>query len=576
MLKEFFQVFKYLYYFCKNRLFVMIILSTVVALLDSFGIILLFPLLTILLDNQEVVLTNNQFLNKLFSLFNSVGLSKFEIIIILISIFIIKSFVLFASSRYSVETRAILLKNMKESLYKNVFKMPYVKFVEGNTGERINIITEQVNKSLGLFTNFNKVLALTFLASFPVVSAIYISPKIGSLALVVCIILGGAFRLLNMRIRKYSKQLLQANTRVSKIIIQNYQNYKYLRSTGADNIAKVDFQNGLYESVLIHKKIGNTQAVASSFREILLIGSLALLVFVHVKILEGLLSEIVVVMFLLYRGVNALVNVQIAIQKVVENIAPIKAVYSQAYKVQKITDGYQTPHDVSYENFNSLVLENVHFRYPSTSHDVLLNMNIEFNAYQSYAVIGKSGSGKTTLIDLMLGLLEPTKGSVVISKGPTKTVGNGDNNLNIGYITQDPILLDGSLRENVELFNWKRKLKNTDEEILFILGKCGLTEFLNSIDNDLSFQIGERGSKLSGGIKQRLLIARELLRNPDILVLDEATSALDEASENAVYQILQEIKGTCTIIIITHRPKLLKLVDKVYTVQNGSVVENIQ
>ena len=112
-----------------------------------------------------------------------------------------------------------------------------------------------------------------------------------------------------------------------------------------------------------------------------------------------------------------------------------------------------------------------------------------------------------------------------------------------------------------------------DKEILLILRKCGLSEFLDSIDNDMNFQIGERGSKLSGGIKQRLLIARELLRDPDILVLDEATSALDEDSENAVYQVLQEIKGKCTIIIITHKPTLLNLVDKVYSVQNGSLVE---
>ena len=452
--------------------------------------------------------------------------------------------------------------------------MPYLKFLEGNTGERVNIITEQVNKSLGLFTNFNKVLALTFLASFPVFSAIFISPKVGGLALIVCTVLGGAFRILNINIRGNSRKLLEANTFVSKTVIQNYQNYKYLRSTGGENIAKLNFQSGLLESVSLQKKIGNTQAVASSFREILLISSLALLVFVHVKILGGLLSEIVVVLFLLYRGINALMNVQIAMQKVVENIAPIQAVYFQACKAGNINRQYPTPRGVIDEKFDSLVLENVHFHYPSSSHGVLRNVNMEFSASKSYAITGESGSGKTTLIDLTLGLLEPTKGSIVIKKNSSKIVGKIYNNLNIGYITQDPILLDGSIRENVELFNPKRNLKNMDKEILLILRKCGLSEFLDSIDNDINFQIGERGSKLSGGIKQRLLIARELLRDPDILVLDEATSALDEDSENAVYQVLQEIKGKCTIIIITHKPTLLNLVEKVYSVRNGSLVEN--
>ena len=102
---------------------------------------------------------------------------------------------------------------------------------------------------------------------------------------------------------------------------------------------------------------------------------------------------------------------------------------------------------------------------------------MEFSASKSYAITGESGSGKTTIINLTLGLLEPTKGSIVIRKNSSKIVGKIYNNLNIGYITQDPILLDGSIRENVELFNTKRNLKNMDKEILLILNNVDCQNF---------------------------------------------------------------------------------------------------
>ena len=108
--------------------------------------------------------------------------------------------------------------------------------------------------------------------------------------------------------------------------------------------------------------------------------------------------------------------------------------------------------------------------------------------------------------------------------------------------------------------------------VIEVLENCGLSEFLNSINFNLDFQIGERGAKLSGGIKQRLSIARELFRKPDILVLDEATSALDEQSENVIRETLTSIKGSCTIIIITHKPKFLSVADTIFNVENTNVI----
>lgn len=550
----------------------MVVLSTLVAILDSFGIIMLFPILSMILDSQSIVNTNIEWLNDFFDYLNVLGFNQFQIFIFMLTVFFLKSLLLYASALYAVDTRAFLLRNMKEKIYGAVANMPYINFIEGNTGERINIITEQVNKSLGLFTNFNKVLAMTSLAIFPVMTAVYISPKIGFSAIIIFTVLGLIFQLLNKRIRAYSKILLVGNTKLSKAIVQNYQNFKYLRCTGSQDTAIKDFLHKLNITVLTSKKIGNIQALSSSFREILIIFTLTSLVYLHIELLGGLLSEIIVVLFLLYRGVNALVNVQLTFQKVLESSAPLRMVYLNASKSPMIKKSDKIPTNFQSSNFSKIQFHNVCYSYSQLGNKILSDINLIIEAKCTYGVLGKSGSGKTTLVDLLLGLVTPTSGSVEICTDSGQYTGNCFEFLKVGYITQDPIVLDTSLRENILFFSNQEHRDNSDAQIIEVLENCGLSEFLNSINFNLDFQIGERGAKLSGGIKQRLSIARELFRKPDILVLDEATSALDEQSENVIRETLTSIKGSCTIIIITHKPKFLSVADTIFNVENTNVI----
>lgn len=551
----------------------MLLLSIIIAGLDSLGIVMFFPLLNIFIEGVEPTDINFVFSE---TIRNFLAISAFDVrylIILLVSIFALKSFILYCSALYAVSVRAFLLKIMKSKIYRNNSELSFTALSTKNTGEQINIITEQVNKSLGLFTNYQKMIATFALAVVPMTTALILQPVTGTVSILLFMFLGLFFQKLNRKIRTLSSSLLAANTTLSSTILQNYQNLKYLRTTGALTSASSNVDKNLLITVELQKQIGRLQAIITSFREVIIILALIVLIFVHLNILGGSISELMVVLFLLYRGFNAFINTFMLTQKVVENIAPLKLVRSESENVYTNKNMKKKKQLQQVSGFKRILVENLFCRLPEAHKFLFEGVNIELCSHTTYCFVGELGSGKTTLIDCILGFVPPSKGNVNFEFIDGVRSGVLSDFLKIGYITQEPILLDASIKENILLYHDEFDDSATDEHIVQTLKKCGLEKFLSSIDYNLDFEIGERGSKLSGGIRQRLLIARELFRNPDILILDEATSALDDQSETLVKSTLENINGSCMIIIITHRPKLLELSDVTYKVIDGNLIQ---
>lgn len=209
-------------------------------------------------------------------------------------------------------------------------------------------------------------------------------------------------------------------------------------------------------------------------------------------------------------------------------------------------------------------------RYDYSQDFSLKDISMTIPAGKIVALAGNSGSGKTTLADLIAGLLNPAEGEIKIDDNPLdrNMIASWRNSLS--YITQEPYLFNGSIRANL-LFGVKREVD--EEELWKVLETAGLSEKINSLGKRLDALVGEQGGNLSGGEKQRLVIARSLLMQPQLLILDEATSALDYPSENKIYQALQQLRGKTTVIIIAHRLSTIKFVDHVFVLKNGHLVE---
>ena len=185
------------------------------------------------------------------------------------------------------------------------------------------------------------------------------------------------------------------------------------------------------------------------------------------------------------------------------------------------------------------------------------------------AFVGPSGAGKTTIIDILLGVLEPQMGEVLISgKKPAEAsrIWPGA----IAYVPQDIAIASGTIRENVAL-GYPREIA-TDELVLNALKVAGLDTFVQSLKDGIDTVVGERGTKISGGQRQRLGIARAMFTKPALLVLDEATSALDGETELQVSDAIQNLRGSTTVILIAHRLSTVRDADKVVYMADGRIV----
>jgi ABC-type multidrug transport system fused ATPase/permease subunit len=215
---------------------------------------------------------------------------------------------------------------------------------------------------------------------------------------------------------------------------------------------------------------------------------------------------------------------------------------------------------------NEIILNNISFKYSDSNFDILKKINFIIKKGSCVGIVGDSGAGKSTLIDLILGLSNPTVGSILVDNVDIYSNISGWQK-NIGYVPQNIFLLDDTLKNNI-IFGYDHQ--NFDRERFnAILEKSQINKFLPSISNGIETQIGERGVKLSGGQIQRIGIARALYRNPSLLILDESTNALDLKTEGEIVNLVNDLRPDLTIIIISHRKSTLNKCQKILQIDNN-------
>ena len=231
-------------------------------------------------------------------------------------------------------------------------------------------------------------------------------------------------------------------------------------------------------------------------------------------------------------------------------------------------DEFQTKH-LGFDP--KLILDSVFYTYPGNSIPTINGVDLKVDRGNFLALVGPSGSGKTTLADIMLGLNEPSHGKVFISgEKPLDAIKKWPGA--IGYVSQNVFILDGTIRDNVTFGYPSESI--TDENVLDALSTAQLSQFIFELPDGINTQVGERGTKISGGQRQRLGIARALLSKPQLLILDEATSSLDGQSEFDISTALKRMKGSVTILIIAHRLSTVREADQVVYLSKGKILHS--
>ncbi len=221
------------------------------------------------------------------------------------------------------------------------------------------------------------------------------------------------------------------------------------------------------------------------------------------------------------------------------------------------------------ESWQRISFCNVTYRYPAAARDSLTAVTLEIRAGEFVGVTGESGAGKSTMVDVLLGLLAPTQGSLQVD-GTTITGIDSGWTKNVGYVPQSIFLVDDSIAANIALGVPRHEIDHV--KLRKVVHEVRLDDFVEAQSEGLQTVVGEKGVRMSGGQRQRIGIARALYRDPSLLVLDEATSALDAATESAVMDTVLSLKGSRTIVAIAHRTTTLAACDRIIHFSNGKVL----
>jgi ATP-binding cassette subfamily B protein len=216
----------------------------------------------------------------------------------------------------------------------------------------------------------------------------------------------------------------------------------------------------------------------------------------------------------------------------------------------------------------SVEFEGVHFTYPGTSTKVLAGISFKANAGQFLGVMGHTGAGKTTILKLLMRYYEPQEGKVMVNGIDVQDLTLDSVRAAMGFVSQEPFLFFGSLKQNVA---YNRDAD--DEEIMKALEMAGAAEFIRDFEHGLDTMVGDRGTKLSGGQRARVSLARALLKNPSLLVLDEASSALDAETEKRIQENLLASGGERTTIAVAHRLSTIRNAEEIISMVDGAIVE---
>jgi subfamily B ATP-binding cassette protein MsbA len=224
--------------------------------------------------------------------------------------------------------------------------------------------------------------------------------------------------------------------------------------------------------------------------------------------------------------------------------------------------------------FEGILFNHLSFSY-NNQQKILNNLEIEIKANTTIAFAGESGAGKTTLVDLLTLLLKPTEGELLVNGISSDQIQLSSWRSQIGYVSQDTVVFDDTIANNICL--WNGEYKNDPDirkKVEEAAKKAHADGFINQMPNGYETMVGERGVRVSGGQKQRLFIARELYKNPSLLILDEATSALDSESERYIQESIDNLKGALTVVIIAHRLSTIRNADIIYVMDKGRIIES--
>ena len=454
---------------------------------------------------------------------------------------------------------------------KHSMRLPYQDFEDQRSGETLSILTKVRADTEKFITNFINVFFVI------IVSIVFISVYAFRLHWVIMpvytigiVLIAVVTSLLSRRIKSIQKNIVNETNALAGSTTESLRNIELVKSLGLTDQEVNRLNNNTFKILKLElrkvksiRTISFIQGTMVNFLQQLITFTLLWLIFRN-AITPGQYLSLVFYSFFLFAPMQEIGNIIISYR---EAEASLNNFHNLMLKSPELKPA--KPETIN--NVEELEFINVKFKHQSAQQPALADISFDVKKGETIAFVGPSGSGKTTLVKLLVGLYIPQQGHIKYNKIDGKDIDFDVLRTQIGFVTQDTQLFAGTIRENLLFVNPAA----SDEEILDVLKKASCTSILARADKGLDTLIGEGGVKVSGGEKQRLSIARALLRHPHLLIFDEATSSLDSLTEEEITNTIKDVssKKEQITILIAHRLSTIMHADRIYVLEKGDVIE---
>lgn len=566
-LSHFYFFFKYLRY----RVFVVLLLSLFVGFLDGLGLTMFLPLLKIADGSAEASSENLGKLSFLVDSLNTMGirLTLLNTLLFILFFFSLKAVASFYSNYYKLVVKQFFVKKMRLKLLSYLSDFSYKLFVQADTGRVQNALSGEVGKVSGAFTSYFSSIQSFIMVLIYMFFAFLVDWKFALLITLGGILSNFLFRGIFKKTKKLSNNSTVLGNVYQRLLIQYVHNFKYLKATGTANQFVQKLKLTAVEVENNNKRMGVLGIRVSAVREPVLIAIVCAVIGVQVYVFSGSLSAVLVSLLFFYRSLSFLMTMQSNYNAFLVSSGALTNISNFEDELRRGSEKNGTQSISEFQN--KIEFKNVFFKY-DTSDYILTDISLSLTKNQTIAFVGESGSGKTTLINVLSGLLEPSKGDLLVDGHFISDLNVSSFQQRIGYIAQESVIFNDTVFNNVTF--WDKDTPENKERFYSALEQASLKDFVDELPKKEQSLLGNNGINLSGGQRQRISIARELYKTIDILILDEATSALDSETERAIQENIDQLKGNYTIVVIAHRLSTIKNADVVYFMDKGKIVES--
>ncbi len=552
------------------ELTLLIALNLVSALTESLGILLFVPFLSQLAVPSPAPPDRVARWAAAFFSASNITPTIGHILGLLVLVFVLKGVMVFFLSAYRSTLFNRTGLKMREALIASYSDVDYRYTLKKSTGFFGNLVVSETDRACSAMEEFCHSLSSVITAGIFFTIAFLLH---GSLSLFMLAGVGLSFvlsRKLSERARAYSVQMTALSTRLNEYLIQTLQSFKYLKATARFHTLRSQLSKLCGAGKETRNRLAWLNAALAGTQEPLLVAFLACVLYYAVVLAQEHVASVMVSALFFYRCMIEMGHFHRHWQWLSSFAGGLELVWASAREMDQHREtggGEAAP-----VFHGGIEFREVSYAYEKRS--VLHGINMRIRKNTAVALVGASGVGKTTLVDLLTGVLKPTQGTICIDGRDLNDLDLSRYRESIGYVEQDALLFNDTIANNISM-QWDSSFgPGVLARIQEAARDSYCDEFIERLPLGYNTPVGERGTRLSGGQRQRLAIAREMFRHPDILILDEATSSLDSQSEAYIQESVQRLKGSLTIIIISHRLSTIKNVDYIYVVEQGRIVEH--